>query len=81
MQKIPFPPEARFLVRHVVWQGRECGLSLLQWRGAEITVTPFERETAGTVFLSGRVTIMRRGATAPDDLWTPGYEAELWVTG
>lgn len=52
------PSVTKILARRVIYEGREYGLTLVEVCGGNVTLTPFERETAATVYYSGTLRIL-----------------------
>ena len=62
----------RFLVRSLFDGERTCQLRLVDLTGPELSVKPFETETASTVFIDARESL----------IWIPGLcflEGEMWL--
>ena len=68
------------LVRSLLDGGRICQLRLVDLTGPVLSVSPFETETAATVFIDARVVLIDREALARvccGDEPQPGYDAGL----
>ncbi|MDE6287804.1 MAG: hypothetical protein K2M00_03340 [Muribaculaceae bacterium] len=51
----------KILARRVIHRGREYGLSLVEINGCDVKVSPFEAETASTVYYNGTLRILCDG--------------------
>ncbi len=61
--KPTLPPAERYLARHVWYKGRDHGLATVAVNpDGTVTITPFTRETPGTIFIDGTIHV----TTGPD---------------
>lgn len=68
----------RYLARKVLHRGIEYGLSLVEIDGTEVIVSPFDHETASTVYVDGTIVIVRSGG-GPRDWHRPGDTPEIRI--
>lgn len=72
MQTQQLHADERVVALRVIHRGEEYGLSLVTVKGVDVTIEPFERETAGTTFHSGTIVVLRQGAQTATDWHRPG---------
>lgn len=70
----------RALAHRVLHRGVVHRLAVVDISGSEITVAPFDAETASTPFVDGTVVVAARGCVWPQVEWPCGVaEAQLLV--
>lgn len=68
-------PHRRILAHTIIYRGKTYRLSVADiWhdeKGWHVAITPFERETPGTIFRSGTIEILDATAAPPQILSKP----------
>lgn len=58
----------RTLARHVLHAGEVRGLTLVDASGSNLSITPFDCETANTIFLDATILLLDANAASPEKL-------------